>query len=370
MVGIKEIAAELGLSRYTVSDVLNCGDKRYSEKTRKRIQEAAKRMGYRPNRVAQSLRSKKTQSIGILNFHSLHELSAMKLHKVLEEVGKTGFYPLVTNAQWHIDGCRESVGQMIESRVSGVLLVNPFLSSADFPELQRLLEAEIPVVSMGGDQLAGVPRYMSNKESGFNQMTRHLVEQGYKRILLMLQGRSTQEDTLANWHAESAIRGYQHCLNEHGLTEYEDIFLIKKHLLPIEVEYQHDPYVMGYWGMQQVLKREGKRPEAVICSNDSWAQGALRACCETGIRIPEDMPVCGFEDELSSRYGILPITTFRHPLNELVERSVKHLMELIESNQMGEDSLQTISGELIIRASSQAQLDQKSKPGALSLISS
>lgn len=354
MVGIKEIAAELGLSRYTVSDVLNCGDKRYSEKTRKRIQEVAERMGYRPNRVAQSLRRKRTQSIGVLNFNGMHELSAMKLHKVLEEVGKTGYYPYVTNAQWHLDGCRESVGQMIETRVSGVLLVNPFFHSSDFPELQRLLDAKIPVVSMGGDKLSGVPRFMSNKEQGFYQMTRHLTDQGYSRILMLLSGRPTPEETMANWHVGAAIRGYRQCLEEQGLAELEDILFIRRALLTIDSEYKQDPYVMGYEAMQRALRRDLPRPDAVICSNDSWAHGALLACSEEGIEVPGDMAVCGFEDELSSRYGILPLTTFRHPLNELAQRSVEHLMHLIQTGSMGDGRIETISGELVIRKSSLA----------------
>lgn len=354
MAGIKEIAEAVGLSRHTVSDVLNCGDKRYSEATRKKIQEAAERMGYRPNRVAQSLRRKRTTTIGIINFHSLHELSEMKLQKVLDEVKKTGYYPEVSNGQWHLDGCRETVGQMIEARVSGVLLINPSFGHADeFAELGNLLKHKIPVVALGGDKLVDVPRFLSDKEHGFYSMTRHLVEEGYRRVLLMLKGYETEARVHGSWHQGYAMRGYRKCLQEYGLEKEEDIVFVQADPNAPDSGYRNDPYIMGYTGMKRALQRPMPTPDAVMASNDSWAYGALRACKEAGIQVPRDMALCGFEDELSSRYGLLSLTTFRHPLDALARGAVRHLMELIRKGEPGEPGLHVIPGELVIRESSQ-----------------
>lgn len=354
MAGIKEIAQIVGLSRHTVSDVLNCGDTRYSEVTRKKIQEVAKQMGYRPNRVAQSLRRKRTKTIGVINFHSLHELSEMKLQKALDEVKKTGYFPLVSNALWHLDGCRETVGQMIESRVSGVLLVNPsFRNAEEFSELGSLLKHKIPVVALGGDKLVDVPRFMSDKEHGFYLMTRHLIEMGHRRILLLLKGCESETQPRSCWHRGYAMRGYQRCLHEHGLEDEEDILFSQLSEGTPESGYRNDPYIMGYSGMKQALQRDQPVPDAVMASNDSYAYGVLRACKEAGIHVPRDMAVCGFEDELASRYGTLSLTTFRHPLTALTQRAVAHLMELIRKGEPGEPGLHVIPGELVIRESSQ-----------------
>lgn len=355
MIGIKEVAEATKLSRHTVSDILNCNDLRYSKKTRERVQKVAAQMGYRPNRAAQSLRRKRTHCIGVLLFHSIHELSEMRLINVLREVNATSYHPIVVNCNWHTGGSNEVLGQIIESRVSGVLLVNPGYSATESPTLSDLLlERKIPLVALGGDKYQGYPRFMSDKRHGFYQMTRHLLERGYQDVALLLRGDGNAVDTTHDWHAGMAISGYRECLNEFGLGEKEDVFLLSSYpkRLHLHSEYPGDPYLAGYESMLLLLQRERKLPEAVICSNDSWAYGALRACWEKGIRVPEDIAFCGFEDELSSRYGMLPLTTFRQPLDELARRAVGHLVELIENERMGEDSIESIAGKLIVRASS------------------
>lgn len=352
MVGIKEIAEALGLSRHTVSDILNCNDQRYSAKTRERVRAMAEKMGYRPNRIAQSLRRKRTQTIGVICFNSMHELSEMRMQNVLREIHATPYHPVVVNCNWHEKGKREAFDQMIELRVSGILMIDPSFTDEEarlFPEM--LAQRNIPFVGLGGAKYPGYPRFMSDKRYGFYQITRHLIEQGYTRITLMLRGRPDPERK--SWHSRMGILGYRECMQHYGLGANEDIFLLGAQPggLCLTSEYVGDPYIPGYESMLQVLQRK-ELPEAVICANDSWAYGALRACREHGIRVPDDMAVCGFEDELSSRYGILPLTTFRQPLAELARRAVTHLLYLIENEMMGEDRIESIPGELIVRDSS------------------
>lgn len=355
MVGIKEIAAMVGLSRHTVSDILNGDDPRYSEKTRAKVRKVAQSVGYRPNRVAQSLRLKRTRSIGIISFQSIHELSEMRLQNVLKEVNATGYHPVISNGNWHVDGIREAFGQMQESRIAGLLIVNPsFPYSEQKKLLGPFLQQKVPIVCLGGHSQKGIPRFMSDKRYAFHQITRHLIDSGCRRIALLLERDAYLSDNSYDWHARMAIEGYRNCLGEAGLEAFEDINILskQKNRLHLPRRYDGDPYIEGYEGMWHVLNRRGELPDAVMCGNDSRAYGALRACRERGLNIPEDMALCGLEDELSSRYGILSLTTFRQPLAELAKRAVAHLLELIESDKMGEDRIETVPGELVVRESS------------------
>lgn len=318
--------------------------------------EVARRLGYRSNRTAQALRRKKVKTIGLLNFGIMQEIIAMRLERVLEAVRPTGYFPLISHAQWDADGYQGSCDLMIHSKVAGVVLINAhFVDKEEFPELQSLLERQIPVVAIGGNQLAGIPRFLPDKEDGFYHLTHHLLRQGRRRIHLQLKGYPDPERTIRNWHSGSAIRGYRRALREVGAQDFEDILFVTeeeaKEVCTFDSPFNKDPYAYGYLGTRRLLGRDRPFPDAIMASNDSWAFGAMAALAEAGVRVPEDVALTGFEDELASRYGPVPLTTYRHPLRELARAGVDHLMALIETDRPGPESLEVIRGELVVRRS-------------------
>lgn len=351
MAKLKDVAALAGVSVHTVSDVLNCGDKRYRESTVQKVREAAESLGYRPNRSAQSLRKKRTRTIGVVSFNSTHELERMRLEYVLRSISSRSWFPLVCDPIWYMGDGEQVVDILKDARVAGLFLVNPSsLSRKSYLEMRKVLGEEVPVVSWGGEHLPGVMHYLSDKECAFRTLTRHLISLGHRRITLLLSGEVSLERTLQMWHPKMAVRGYEAALKEHETSLESDVVLSFRETLRKSGDNINDPYKGGYIGMKQILERQ-ELPDAVIASNDSWAHGALRAIREKGLSVPEDIALVGCEDEMASLYGAVGMTTFRQPLRETAELAVEHLLRLVRKDKVAEEGYQIVKGELVVRGS-------------------
>lgn len=356
MANLKDVAALAGVSVHTVSDILNCGDKRYRAETAEKVREAAKELGYRANRSAQSLRKKKTRTIGVISYGSTHELERMRLQHVLRAISRHSWFPLVCDPIWYEGGGEQIIDMLCDARISGLYLVNPSnLSKKSYLEIRKTLGEKIPVVSWGGEHLPGVMHYLSDKELAFKSLTHHLLSLGHRRITLLLSGEATLEQTMQMWHPKMAIRGYEAALKEHSPLLKSDVVFchrstwegegLAQGVIPIR-----DPYMGGYIGMKKILERD-ELPDAVIASNDSWAHGALRALRERGISVPSDMALVGCEDEMASAYGAVGLTTFRQPLVETADLSVEHLLRMVRGEKVAAEGYQVVKGELVVRNS-------------------
>lgn len=355
-----EIAKAAKVSRSTVAMVLSENPQaRISEMTRRRVLDAAKRLGYRPNFFAQTMRTGHTRTIGVMAFGGGAQLSYRKLTTAIQGVKKAGFRAMLQHVVVvgdRLNSCIDEVNQLLDSRVEGVLLVNApvWFAECGFKEL---LASGIPVVSQGGCNLFGIPKYLSDKEKGFYLLTRHLLDQGYRRLELMI-GWSSEPDKLQwEWHYNGACAGFNRAVREAGLSEKDaSIFCLGRAKGGSDADYER-----GYAGMLKMIKR-GNLPEVVLCSNDSVAIGALAACGEAGLSVPDDLAITGFEDEVQSAYGLVPLTTFAYPVQELIGLAVAHLIELIEEGKPMRDSLTTCCGHLVVRKST-AMKECRALPG-------
>lgn len=356
---MKNVAEMAGVSVHTASDILNCGDTRYRESTVKRVQTAAHKLGYRANRAAQSLRKRQTSTIGIVAFSSTHELAAMRLHFAIQEVGKRGYFPLVCNPVWYDQGCKQIAHILADAKVAGLLLLDPSsIMQEEYSLLEQAVTEKVPIVSVGGDHLPGLMRFLSDKESAFRQLTEHLLSHGHDEISVILPSNAPADISAECWHTRSALRGYMAAMKDSGRASKADVILVDWSEIKPQGSNLTDPYKGGYIGMRRILSRRNL-PDAVIASNDSWARGAQRALGEVDLRVPQDIALVGSEGELSSLYGDIGLTTFRQPLNEIAACAVGHLMAQIRSENVSRDGIQLLKGELIIRDSCGCRVRRK-----------
>lgn len=334
-----EVATEAGVSRSTVQAVLSDSPIRISAQVREHVKKAAARLNYRPNRYAKAMRNGKTGLIGLIDFGRLRHLSYRKIQVAAEKIIRSQYEPLVMETLWlpqNDDGGGALCRRIIDSRVEGVVLVHPQISMFSPRSLEQLRQVGIEVVSIGGGEyLHGISCFHSDRQWGYHAMARHLLNLGYRRLALLAD------------QSPFPRRGIEQAVAEHG--EGAEVRFFSPSEVPEASPLTRD-YLRGKTGMEEILA-ENARPDAVICGNDEWAQGALTACTEAGLQVPQDLALTGFDDDPSSAFGTLPLTTVAQPIAQISDQAVQCLLALIREKRAPEPRRVDFRGQLIVRHS-------------------
>ncbi len=355
-VTLKDIGRKLGLSERAVSQALsdnNDSTVKVAPKTRDIVQKMAKKMGYRRDISAQSLRTGKTGLIGVISSRHAVPFSLVRLNSVCQQLamnGRTAFHYLTENTEKSIEQACEA---MLDAKVDGVLFV---VTSSKFsqPAVNRLLRHGIAVSSLGMPFLEHVPKFIADKKSGARHLTAHLIEQGYRSITLLARDIDlTNKADRSNWHVRSLVDGFHLAAKSVGKGKSGMVFAYHRLSAELEsgqVEDIHPLYVPGYMGMKHIIE-QGNIPEALICQVDLWAQGAIRACAEVGMKIPDDLAIAGFEDDPFSTVGVVPLTSVAQPHEALSKMAVDSLLRMVNRQEPQKDSSITVPCQLKLRLS-------------------
>jgi LacI family transcriptional regulator len=313
MLTMTDVAREAGVSRSTVSFVLN---KRYegvyiSEETRQRVLSAASALGYRRNELARAVVTGKNRVLGFLACSPEAELVARMLAGALDEAEAQGYSIKVLRLQNNVVD-HATIERCAELRLAVVIAL--YLNENRLEYLhQEMARYGIPVATLD-DSLPhpwGV-RVISDDKQGCRLAIQHLVELGHRRIAL-ISGRAD---------AGSAI------LREQGFREVMEEFG-----LPVPDGYiQH-----GNWACERtevaaraLLEHPAGRPTAVLCAGDLMAMVLMRVARRQGINVPEDLSVVGFDDIAAAEAADPPLTTVAQPFQEMGRLAVRRLIETVE----------------------------------------
>ncbi len=338
-----QIAKALNLSRSTVATVFSqAPGRRISKEVTTRVLEMANRMGYRPNRYAQVMRNGRSGYIGILGFNSLRELSQRKIVAAKTELQKHGYDWIVQER--HNEGedlykaTEGLIERLIDARVEGILLVYPdhHITPA---MLQKILDEGIPVVGIASDHLQPIPNFISDRHWGYARMVKHLLGGGYRRI------------TLLGLSEGSGPAAFEEAMATCPEAEGEICFICRATCPTEGMSHEYIDYLCGKYGVKKILAGKKPLPEALVCNNDAWALGALTALYEGGLKVPEDIAITGFDNDLSAAFGAVPLTTMRHPIEEISKQAIDCLMEMVASGKTLDSHTVAVRGELIVRRS-------------------
>jgi LacI family transcriptional regulator len=337
-VTIYEVAKKAGVGIGTVSRVLN-NSSRISPATRSRVLKVIQALNYQPHAMAQGLARKKSLTIAALvPFFTGHFY--VELLKGIQQATAQHKYDLIL---YSIEDLKDKdfylKRALQQSRVDGVVLVSLPLSEAHAREFQR---RKLPLVLVD----AFHPQFDSitvNDQTGAYAAVQHLIRLGHKRLAMITGHRESAP-------AQHRHSGFQSALAEVGLKLPKGL-LISSDGLPGEAAQLNDGFnkETGYLAMRQLLALNGKRPTGVFIASDIQALGAMKAVRESGLRIPEDIAIVGFDDiELAEYVGL---TTVRQPMFQMGRQAVERLMTLIASPRSPRLHLR-IETELIVRESS------------------
>jgi DNA-binding LacI/PurR family transcriptional regulator len=355
-VTIREVAHEAGVSAATVSRILT-GHRAevFPEATRRRIEEAARRMGYRPNLAARSLQTQRSFLIGVL-INASNSTIATDFLRGVQIVLATGDYSPVVFS--HAD-CAEQdqcLRRCADRRVDGLIInaMHDTQGSFDMAHFESLLPAELPVIEVFGRFLAGVPSINIDNEATGRMATRHLLDLGHRRIAMLTHDRyllGKGKRAAAHFDAWDRYCGYETAMQSAGLEP-----LVVTHPISGEIDVT-EQFVEGGRTALDLLLAHADRPTAVVCYNDFETYGLVRRARELGFFLPERLSAVGFGDMDHSRIMAPALTTIPVPAFEVGRRAAQALLDRIEDRRV-ESAL--IESELAVREST-ARCEERTK---------
>jgi len=337
-VTIYDVAKKAGVGIGTVSRVLNSSP-RIAPATRARVLKVIKALHYQPHAMAQGLARKRSLTIAALvPFFTGHFY--VELLKGIQQATAHYKYDLILYSIEDVHDKDFYLKRALQQRrVDGVLLVSLPLSDAFAKDFQR---KKLPLVLVDSFHRE-FDSITVNNQTGAYIAAQHLLRRGHKRLAMITGHHESAPAQLR--HA-----GFQSALQEAGVVVAED-WIVSSDALPDEEVTSNDGFnkATGYFGMKKLLQCNGRRPTGVFVASDIQALGAIKAVRESGLRIPEDIAIVGFDDiELAEYAGL---TTVRQPMLQMGKQAVERLMQLIDAPDSRRQHLR-IETELIVRESS------------------
>lgn len=336
MVRMTDIALEAGVSRSTVSLVLNNKHTAVGipESTRRRVLSAATQLGYRPNELARAMVTGKNRVIVYLLHDPSQEVASRILKGALTEAEKHGYLVKLVGREGPFD--ERDIERCVGLRPVGVmaLYVTPSVTEYLQKEMARY---NIPVVLLDSSfPLEGVTRVLSDDIEGIWQGISHLYSLGHRRIGYISGARSSGAATLRE-------EGYRRAMAQLGLPVPDGYVTYGDWHIPTTQE-----------AAEGLLRHPEGRPTAVFCADDKTALIASRTADRLGFRVPEDLSIVGFADLEMARYGNPPLTTIAQPFADLGAAAVRSLLaasKRVERHEGAETAEVLLPNHLVIRES-------------------
>ncbi|THU32952.1 LacI family transcriptional regulator [Niastella caeni] len=335
-VSLKDIARIAGVSPSTVSFVLNGKAKqmRISETLASKIMEVAKKEGYHPNPVAVSLRTGKSQILGLIVESISGNFFASLSRIIEEEAARFGYKIVYTSTENNRQKGKELIGMLSQRQVDGYIITpTPGMEQ----DIKDLIADNKPVVLMDS-YFPGidVPHVLVNNYEGVKKGMNHLIEKGYRRI-----GFVTVDLHLVQM--EERLKAYQDSMHEAGLAT-DNLVLTQK--------YEEEKEL----GIQQVTSFIQNTPdlEAVFFATNYLGLLGLESIHRLGLKLPDDLAMICFDDHDVFRLYPPGITCIRQPAEEIARKALELLMDQLGkgSNTGGETKIE-ISPGLVIRGTTE-----------------
>lgn len=316
------MAKESGFSSATVSIVLNNAPlARYiPEATKKRIERAAKKLGYRPNLFARTLRNRRTHTVGVMASDMTDPYCTSILRGIEDALYQASFLPIFTDAHNQRSRFERYLEMLLDRRVEALIVIAGWLF-IDIEVLGDLKKNNIPTAMIGYELEAGsINSVTVDNELGARMAIEHLYSLGHREIAF-LRGPRHITDTGPRW---KGVCGFA---ESHGLAIDPQLVL--------NLPGSGDPlssFDAGF-NLTEELVRKGRRFTALMAFDDLTAMGAVRALTKHGIEVPGQCSVIGFDDIAHSKFLTPALTTVRQPMAEMGKLAVTMIAEGIKATQ-------------------------------------
>ncbi len=328
---IKDIARKACVSHPTVSRALG-GSPLVSKKTAEKIQRIARDLGYRPSAAARSMVTRRSRTIGVVVTNISDPFVAGVVSGIEETADAHGFSVVLANSNAEPDREVRVVRSFEERRVDGIIVTASRVGARYVPLLSQM---QVPIVLLNNQHPSRFAHsvMIANTEASW-KATQHLIDLGHRRIAYLGDRCGSQSET-------ERLEGYRQALKAAGLKFHRQL-----------VTQGDGKPEAARIAMAQLLALPDP-PTAVFCYNDLTALGAIRQIRDSGLHVPADISVVGFDDLYISQYMDPPLTTIRQPMAQMGRLAMETLLQIGRVGFQPANAIHDIKvpGELIVRAS-------------------
>ena len=348
MVTIRDVAKESGFSSTTVSIVLNNAPlARYiPAATKKKIERAAQKLGYRPNQFARSLRSKRSHTVGVMVFDMTDPYCLLVLRGIENTLYQSSFLPILTDVHNERSRFERYLEMLLDRRIEGLIVLANWLF-LDINLLADLEKSSIPTAMIGCElKTDSISSVIVDNEVGGYLSLEHLHSLGHRKIAI-IRGPKALTDSSPRW------RGIRNAAKASALELDPRLIM--------ELPESRDPMSSFEAGLKltEDLIRQKHAFTALLAFDDMSAFGAIRALNRAGIRVPEQCSVIGFDDVATSALYTPSLTTVRQPMEAMGASAVGIVVEginaVLEKRDVGA-SHRKVAPELVVRESTRSLL--------------
>jgi LacI family transcriptional regulator len=345
-VTIRDVAKASGFSSTTVSIVLNSAPlARYiPQTTKKKIEIAAKRLGYRPNLFARSLRSKRSHTVGVMVFDMTDPYCTLILRGIENSLFQSGYLPILTDVHNERNRFERYLEMMLDRRIEGLIVLANWLF-LDIDLLADLEKSSIPTAMIGRElRTDNVSSVIVDNELGGHLAIQHLHSLGHRKIAF-IRGPKSLSDSSPRW---KGVRAF---------AQSKDLEIDSR--LVLDLPESRDPissFEAGQKLTEELLKRR-RAFTALMVFDDMTAFGAIRTLATAGISVPDQCSVIGFDDVAPAAYCTPALTTVRQPMEamgslavSIVADGINSVLEKREVTAMH----RKVVPELVVRSSTRA----------------
>ena len=305
MATIYEVSKRAGVCPATVSRVIS-GNAKVRESTKARVHRAMDELGFQPNAIAQSLASKRTNSIGLL-ISELHGSFFGKMMSAVEtQLREAGKHAIIAAGHGDLEKEKQAI-DFLMSRRCDALIIHSEAISDNFIKGLRKKEIPFVVINHNISGLSDRCFYVDN-ETGAYLATEKAIKSGHQTIAY-ISGPLHKEDAMQR------KEGYLNAMSQAGLKVHKSLIY--------EGDYLEQG---GELGFNKFIKGKQKFT-ALICANDDMAFGAMRAARFHNIEIPKQLSIIGFDDVLYSRYLFPALTTVNNPVTEMGTMAARWILK-------------------------------------------
>ena len=303
---MRDVATDSGFSSATVSIVLNNAPlARYiAPATKKRIEEVAKKLGYRPNAMARFLRSKRSHTVGVMVFDMTDPFCTFILRGIENTLYQSSYLPILTDVHNERSRFERYLEMLLDRRIEALIVLANWLF-LDINLLGDLEKSSIPTAMIGCElKTESISSVIVDNEVGGHMALEHLHSLGHRKIAF-IRGPKALTDSAPRW------RGIRSCAKECGLELDSRLIM--------ELPESRDPVSSFESGhkLTEELIRQKRSFTALLAFDDLSAFGAIRALNKAGVRVPEQCSVIGFDDIATSALYTPSLTTVRQPMEAM-----------------------------------------------------